>query len=85
MPEPTTKLRTCRTCGGTFELRRMGRPRIHCPHCTPRSDEDKRAAAEHWARMHVERARERNAAAREQLQLLAVRRERLWAERTRFE
>jgi hypothetical protein len=58
----------------------MGRPRIHCPHCTPRSDEDKVAAAEHWAQVRVERELERGARAWEQLAMLAERRERLYAD-----
>ena len=70
MPEPEKTLRTCERCGGSFELRRMGRPRKCCPHCTPQSDEDKAAAAEHWARVYNERESVRQAAAREQLRVL---------------
>ena len=74
MPEPEKTLRTCQMCGGEFEPRRMGRPRSHCPICTLRSDEDRAAAREHWARVYAERARDRNAAAREQLRSLRRRR-----------
>ena len=74
MPEPEKALRTCERWGGEFEPRLMGRPRKFCPHCTPRNDEDKAAAREHWGRLHSERARERNAAAREQLRALGRRR-----------
>ena len=80
MPDSVTVARTCAKCGESFMPRRMGRPRKFCPHCTPRSDEDKAAAAEHWAQVRVERARERNAAAREQLEWLTARRERLYAD-----
>jgi hypothetical protein len=80
VPEPETALRTCQKCGGEFEPRRMGRPRKFCWFCTPRSDEDKAAAAEHWAKVRVERELERAARAREQLAMLAERRKRLYAE-----
>ena len=50
---------------------------------TPRSDADRAAAREHWALVRAEQARERNAEAREQVAMLAARRERLYAERTR--
>jgi hypothetical protein len=48
----------------------MGRPRKFCPNCTPRSDADKLAAREHWARVRAERADAGNRAAREQLAAL---------------
>jgi hypothetical protein len=32
--------------------------------CTPRSDEEKAAAREHWAQFHAERQKDRNARAR---------------------
>ena len=76
-------LRTCMKCGEQFEPRRMGRPRKFCPMYTPRSDADRAAAREHWALVRAEQARERNAEAREQVAMLAARRERLYAERTR--
>jgi hypothetical protein len=44
----------------------MGRTRKFCPHCTPRSDEDKAAARKHWAQVRAERELERGARAREQ-------------------
>lgn len=62
---------------------RVGRPRIHCRFCTPRSNEDKAAAREHWARVYSERARERNARSREQMRSLKARQSRAVRERIR--
>ena len=71
-----TPARRCKKCGGTVEQKRMGRPRLFCRFCTPRNDADRAAAREHWAAVYAKRARERNAAAREQLAMLADQRER---------
>jgi hypothetical protein len=67
VPESVSVTRTCKRSGGTIEQRKMGRPRLFCRFCTLRSDEDKAAARAHWAHLYAERARERNATAREQL------------------
>ena len=74
MPESVSVARTCEKCGGEFIPRRMGRPRKFCWFCTPRNDADRAAARQHWATVYAERARERNAAAREQLRILRRRR-----------
>jgi uncharacterized Zn finger protein (UPF0148 family) len=36
----------CSRCGEEFEQRKMGRPRIYCPLCTPRKPEDVAASNE---------------------------------------
>jgi hypothetical protein len=57
-----------RGTGSQVVLVPLGRgPRQFCRFCTPRSDEDRAAARAHWAHLYAERARVRNATAREQL------------------
>lgn len=56
LPKQATTAKKCDRCGGSFVPRvGPGRPRRFCRFCTPRSDEDKAAAREHWARVADER------------------------------
>jgi hypothetical protein len=73
VPELGIPARTCERCGDSFQPKRLGRPRRFCAMCTPRSDEDRAAAREHWARVRAERARQRNAEARAQIRVLRER------------
>lgn len=74
MAKWTVTMGVCERCGESFEQRGKGRPRLFCVMCTPRSAEDKTAARVYWAEVHSERARARNAEAREQLAMLRERR-----------
>jgi hypothetical protein len=73
VPESGIPARTCERCGDSFQPKRLGRPRRFCAMCTPRSEEDRAAAREHWARVRAERARQRNAEARAQIRVLRER------------
>ena len=60
-------MKTCPKCGESFEPRKIGRPRIYCPLCTPRKPEDVAASEERYRRTEGKKQKERNRRLREQL------------------